>query len=53
MFDRDKAQRTAAAMVAALVFSSVMVGAAVGPARALENAPAVYAQVQVADQAHG
>ncbi len=52
MFDRDKAQRTAAAIVAALIFSSVMVGAAVGPARAIENAPVVYAQAQVVDQAH-
>jgi hypothetical protein len=39
-------------MVAALIFSSVMVGAAVGPARALENSPVVYAQAQIADQAH-
>ena len=52
MFDREKAQRTAAAMVAALIFSSVMVGAAVGPAGALENSPVAYAQVQIADQAH-
>jgi hypothetical protein len=52
MFDLDKVQRTAAALVAALVFSSVSVGAAVGPARAVEKAPAVYAQAQVQDQAH-
>lgn len=49
MFDRDKIQHAAAAMVAALIFSSVSVGAAVGPARALGSAPVVHAQVQ--DQA--
>ncbi|HEY9553793.1 hypothetical protein [Allosphingosinicella sp.] len=52
MFDRDKVQRTTAAIVAALIFSSVSVSAAVGPARSLETAPAQVAQVQDADRAN-
>ncbi|MFC7498510.1 hypothetical protein ACFQRC_04665 [Enterovirga sp. GCM10030262] len=52
MFDLEKIQRSAAAMMAALILTSVTVGAAVGPARAVETAPAQYAQAQVADQAN-
>ena len=53
MFNLDKAQRTVAAIVAALIFTTVSVSAAVGPARAVETAPVLYAQVQAAGQANG
>lgn len=54
MFDLEKIQRGAAAMVAALVFTAVSVGAAVGPASALERAPVSYAQAAQAEvQANG
>jgi hypothetical protein len=52
MFDRDKVQRTTAAIVAALIFSTVSVSAAVGPARSVETTPVQYAASAVSDQAH-
>jgi hypothetical protein len=40
MFDFDKIRQGAIAAVAAIVLTATAVGAAVGPARALETAPA-------------
>jgi hypothetical protein len=51
MFDNFKQSAIAAA--AAAVFTFTAVGAAVGPARAIETAPVVYAQAQVSVQANG
>jgi hypothetical protein len=53
MFDYEKFQRNAAAAVAALILSTTAVGAAVGPARAVETSPVVYAQLQAGTQANG
>ena len=44
MFSTDF-QRTATAIVGALAFTIVSVGAAVGPARVVETAPIAVAQV--------
>jgi hypothetical protein len=52
MFDFGKFQQVAAAALGALILTAVSVGAAVGPARAIETAPIAHAQVQAADQAH-
>jgi hypothetical protein len=43
MFDYRKLSENAAAAVLALVLSAVSIGAAVGPARAVETGPALYA----------
>ena len=43
MFDRSKFKEGALAALAALILTSTAVGAAVGPARALETSPLVYA----------
>jgi hypothetical protein len=53
MFDYEKIQRTALSAVGAIILTSMAVGAAVGPARAVETAPIAYAQVLTADQARG
>ena len=50
MFDFHQFSRIAAAMIGALVLTTVSVGAAVGPATAFEAAP-VFAQVQSTTQA--
>ena len=51
MFNTDF-QRFAAALVGALAFTAVSVGAAVGPARLAETAPAAIAAAPVAGQAN-
>ena len=51
MFDNLK--QNAIAAVGAAVFTFTAVGAAVGPARAVETAPVAYAQVQGSVQANG
>ena len=51
MFDNLK--QNAIAAVAAAILTTTAVGAAVGPARAIETAPVVYAQAQVSVQANG
>jgi hypothetical protein len=48
MFDYQKIKESAAAAVLAVVLSTVSVGAAVGPARAVETGPALYASAPVA-----
>ena len=53
MFDYDNIKQRVAAAVAAMILTVTAVGAAVGPARAVETAPVVYAQVQTADTANG
>lgn len=44
--DTDYLKRTTAAVIGALIFTSACVGAAVGPARALETAPAAQVSGQ-------
>jgi hypothetical protein len=46
-------KQSAIAAAAAAVFTVTAVGAAVGPARAIETAPVAYAQAQVSVQANG
>lgn len=53
MFDFDKITSVALSAIGALVFTTTLVGAAVGPARAVETVPVVYAQAQAAGQANG
>ena len=48
MFDYQKIKESLAAAVLALVLSTTAVGAAVGPARAVETDPTLYAQAPVA-----
>ncbi|HEV2748292.1 MAG TPA: hypothetical protein VGW34_13460 [Allosphingosinicella sp.] len=48
----DSILRAATAAIGALVLTATMVGAAVGPARAVETAPLAYAQAQDADRAN-
>ena len=48
MFDYQKIKTNAAAAALAIVLSAVSVGAAVGPARAVESGPALYASAPVA-----
>ena len=48
MFDFDRIKQSAAAAAAAIVLSSLAIGAAVGPARAIETGPALYASAPVA-----
>ncbi|HEX9948434.1 MAG TPA: hypothetical protein VGA98_12895 [Allosphingosinicella sp.] len=48
MFDYSKIKQRAAAGVLAIVVSATAVGAAVGPARAVETGPSLYAQAPVA-----
>lgn len=42
-FDKSEIQRVAAAAVGALILTTTFVGAAVGPARAIETTPIAYA----------
>ncbi len=51
MFNIDF-QRVATAAVAAVILTTVTVGAAVGPARVAETSPVALAQSQVADRAN-
>jgi hypothetical protein len=53
MFDYDKIKESALAAVGAIILSATAVGAAVGPARAIETAPVVYAQLDTAGTANG
>ena len=53
MFDYEKIRESALAAVGAIILSTIAVGAAVGPARALETAPVVYAQLDTAGTANG
>jgi hypothetical protein len=48
MFDYRKITENAAAAALAVVLSAVSVGAAVGPARAVETDPALYASASMA-----
>ncbi|HEU0098101.1 MAG TPA: hypothetical protein VFQ67_04925 [Allosphingosinicella sp.] len=48
MFDYQKIKVNAAAAVLAVVLSAASVGAAVGPARAVETGPSLYASAPVA-----
>jgi hypothetical protein len=48
MFDYRKIRQNSAAAALAVVLSAVSVGAAVGPARAVETGPALYASAPVA-----
>jgi hypothetical protein len=48
MFDFQKIKERAAAAILAVVLSATAVGAAVGPARAVETGPALYASAPVA-----
>lgn len=48
MFDYRNIRQNVAAAALAVVLSAVSVGAAVGPARAVETGPALYASAPVA-----
>lgn len=48
MFDSRKIGENAAAAVLAVVLSATSIAAAVGPARAVETGPALYASAPVA-----
>ena len=48
MTNLSNLSQTVVAVLGAIVLTSTAVGAAVGPARAIETAPALYAQTQVA-----
>ena len=52
-FDRTDLQRMGVAAIGALILSTTFVGAAVAPARAVETAPAAYAQADIAGEARG
>ena len=52
-FEISDIKRIAAAAVGALVLTTISVGAAVAPARAVETAPIVYAADQTAHEARG
>lgn len=52
MFKFDKIGHIAISAIATVLFSSTMVLAAIGPARAVETAPVVVAQALVADSFH-
>ena len=52
-FDKDEIKQVALAALGALALTTVSVGAAVGPARAIETTPvADFANAEVAGQAH-
>jgi hypothetical protein len=51
MFVSSRMSQSIVAMVAAAMLTATAVGAAVGPARALETAPVSLAQAQVSGQA--
>ena len=46
MFDFNRIRESAVAAVAAVILTATAVGAAVGPARAVETAPAMAAAVE-------
>lgn len=46
MFNIEKLQKTATALIGAIVLSTTFVTAAVGPARAAETAPAASSQAR-------
>jgi hypothetical protein len=48
MFDYQKIKESAAAALLAIVLSTTAIGAAVGPARAIETGPSLYASAPVA-----
>jgi hypothetical protein len=48
MFDYRKIRESLAAAVLAIVLSATSIGAAVGPARAIETGPSLAASAQVA-----
>ena len=48
MFDYRKIRENAAAAVLAVILSATSVGAAVGPARAVETGPTLYASAPAA-----
>ena len=52
MFKFDKIGHLAISAIATVLFSSTMVLAAIGPARAVETAPVVVAQAPIADSFH-
>ena len=52
MVNFDHIRQTALAALFSIVFTATAVGAAVGPARAVETAPVAYAAVET-DQARG
>jgi hypothetical protein len=53
MFSLDAITRTASAAILALVLTTVLVGAAVGPIGGGAQAPAAYAAVASGGVAHG
>lgn len=53
MFDYDKIQRVAFSAIGAIILTTLSVGAAVGPARAIETTPIAYAQADAGTQANG
>ena len=52
MFKFEDAARVATAAIGALILSSTLIAAAVGPARAVETAPVQYVQAQEQDRAN-
>jgi hypothetical protein len=52
MFDFNRIKEGAVAAVAAVVLTATAVGAAVGPARAVETAPVVAAAVEAGGTLH-
>lgn len=52
MFNFNHIGRVALSALGALIFSTTVVGAAVGPARAIETSPVIGYEVQLAAQAH-
>ena len=48
MFDYQKIKESVAAALLAIVISATAIGAAVGPARAIETGPSLAAPAQVA-----
>ena len=53
MFNFDKIREGALAAIASIILTATAVGAAVGPARAVETAPISYAALQDANSANG
>jgi hypothetical protein len=52
MFNFDQLGRVALSALGALILTTTFVGAAVGPARAVETSPVVGLQAQLIAQAH-
>jgi len=53
MFDYENIRRVALSAIGAIILTTVSVGAAVGPARAIETTPILYAQTDAGTQASG